>query len=145
MRKSTEEIENEMKRAKTWDDLKEIMKKNGIGRETFGDRLLELCTKYEVRPADLERKVAISKSQFYAVMNGTRNPSKENVIKIALGLGVTIEEINALLKLAKHKELYPKNKEDAIIKFGIEHKKDIYEINEMLKEYGSKINLIDEE
>lgn len=100
MRKSTEEIENEMKRAKTWDDLKEIMKKNGIGKETFGDRLLELCTKYEVRPADLERKVAISKSQFYAVMNGTRN-----------------------------------------IKFGIEHKKDIYEINEMLIEYGSKINL----
>ena len=145
MRKSTEEIANEMDRATSFQEVKDIIEQNGIGRETFGDRLLKLCEKYGKKQAELQRDVTVSKSQFYAVINGTRNPSKEAVIKIALALGVSLEEINELLKLAGYKELYPKNREDAIIRFGIEHKKDIYEISQVLKEYHSKLNLLDEE
>lgn len=145
MTKSTLEIANEMEQAKTFVELKRIIENNNIGEQTFGDRLLELCAKYEMKPSVLQKNVAVSKSQFYAGINGKRNLSKENIIKIALALGASVEEINELLKLSKHKELYVKNREDAIILFGIKNRKDIYEINELLKEYNPQINLLDKE
>ena len=145
MRKSTEEIANEMDRAASFEEVKEIIRQNSIGRETFGDRLLELCAEYDKKPAELLKDLTISKSQFYAVLNGRRRPSRVAVIKMVLTLGVNLAEADELLKLAGYKELYPKNREDAVIRFGIEHKKNIYEINEVLKEYDSKMNLLDKE
>ncbi len=145
MRKSTKEIANEMDRATSFEEVKEIIRQNSIGRETFGDRLLELCAEYDKTPAELLKDLTISKSQFYAVLNGERRPSRVAVIKIVLTLGVNLAEADELLKLAGYKELYPKSREDAVIRFGIEHKKNIYEINEVLKEYDSKVNLLDKE
>ena len=145
MAKTTEEIANEMDAANSIEEIMEILEKYNIGRQTFGDRLLELCAQYGVKTSELQKNVAVSKSQFYAAVNGTREPSKETVLKIAITLGVTQEEINELLKLAKHKELYAKNNEDAIILFGLNKKMDIYEIDNLLKQYDSKIRLLDEE
>jgi transcriptional regulator with XRE-family HTH domain len=145
VRKSTEEIANEMDRAASFEEVKEIIRQNSIGRETFGDRLLELCAEYDKTPGELLKDLTISKSQFYAVLNGKRRPSRVAVIKMVLTLGVNLAEADELLKLAGYKELYPKNREDAVIRFGIEHKKNIYEINEVLKEYDSKMNLLDKE
>lgn len=147
MKKSTEEIANEIDNAKSWEDVERILKENEIGRQTFGDRLLELCDAYKMKPGKLQvevLEVSVSKSQFYAAINGTRNPSAEIVIRIALVLGTTIEELNELLKLAKHKELYSKTIEGNVIAFGIKNKKSIYEIDDTLKSYNSKLRLLDE-
>lgn len=38
-RKTTSEIENEINQAKSWDDLKKIVKENYLGSQTFGMRL----------------------------------------------------------------------------------------------------------
>lgn len=139
MSESTKEILNKIESANTWEELGDILK--GLEKVTFGDRLSQLCIKYQIKPSKLQLEVAISKTMFYDVMNGTRKPSKETVIKIALVMKITEEELNELLKLAGHKELYPKKKEDAIIIFGLKNKKDIVEIDELLKEYGSKIRI----
>lgn len=42
-RKTTSEIENEINQAKSWDDLKKIVKENYLGSQTFGMRLEQLC------------------------------------------------------------------------------------------------------
>ena len=127
MSESTKEILNKIESANTWEELGDILK--GLEKVTFGDRLSQLCIKYQIKPSKLQLEVAISKTMFYDVMNGTRKPSKETVIKIALVMKITEEELNELLKLAGHKELYPKKKEDAIIIFGLKNKKDIVEID----------------
>lgn len=139
MSESTKEILNKIESANTWEELGDILR--GLEKITFGDRLSQLCVKYQIKPSKLQLEVAVSKTMFYDVMNGTRKPSKETVIKIALVMKITEEELNELLKLAGHKELYPKKKEDAIIIFGLKNKKDIVEIDELLKEYGSKIRI----
>ncbi|MBQ3543951.1 MAG: hypothetical protein IJA34_03010 [Lachnospiraceae bacterium] len=139
MSESTKEILNKIESANTWEELGDILR--GLEKITFGDRLSQLCIKYQIKPSKLQLEVAVSKTMFYDVMNGTRKPSKETVIKIALVMKITEEELNELLKLAGHKELYPKKKEDAIIIFGLKNKKDIVEIDELLKEYGSKIRI----
>lgn len=143
MGKNTVEIANEIDNAKSWEDLDKIIEE--LERKTFGDKLVELCVKYKKKTTDLQKEVAISKSLFYDVLRDVKNPGKETVIKIGLTLGVSIEELNELLKLAHHKELYPKNREDAVILFALKNHTDIYELNDLLKKYGSKLHLIDKE
>lgn len=141
MRKSTEEMQNDISKMKTIEELEAYIEREGIGSLNFGERLLELCSIYRVKPGDLQKNVAISKALFYAIISGERNPGKATVIKIALALGITLDETNELLKLSRHKELYPKIKEDAILIFGINNRKDLYEIDGMLKKIGSSISL----
>ena len=145
MEKTTNEIENELKHVKTHAELKQFVEDNLIGQKRFGDRFLELCKKYGVKQSDLLHTVVVSKSQLYAVINGTRHPSKELVIRLALALKTTMEETNELLKLAGHKELYVKNKGDSIIIYGLKENKTILEIEELLKEYQVDFTLTDEE
>ena len=142
MAESTKEILNKIESAKSWEELGDILKE--LEKITFGDRLSQLCVKYQIKPSKLQLDVAVSKTMFYDVMNGTRKPSRETVIKIALVMQTTEDELNELLKLAGHKELYPKKKEDAIIIFGLKNKKEIVEIDELLKEYGSKMRIIEQ-
>lgn len=145
MTKTTKELENEFSHVNTEDELKKFLKTNNIGRKTFGDRLQELCDQYKVSKSDIISRVNISKSHIYAVQSGGRNAKRDRVIKIAVAIGVTVEEANELLKLAGHKELYVKNQADNIILYGLKMKKSVGEIEELLKEYKCKLSLLDKE
>lgn len=143
---STEEMNNELETAKTWDDVKKIIKDNPV--QTFGQKFEEICQKYKITSFIAQRKTettfGIAKTSFYYYLDGRRNPSKEVVIKMGLAIGATVEEINELLKLSKHKELYPKSKEDAVIIFAIKNKKidkfeDLKEMDKVLTSYKSKM------
>ncbi len=147
MGKNTTELAQELEQAKTTIEFEDFLKRNDIEmhRDSFGDCVLKLCARYEITPSSLQTQIAISKSQFYSLLNGTRNPSKESVIKIAFGLKITQGEINELLQASGYQALDPKNKEDAIIIFGLDNKKDVGKIDELLREYHSKIRLVDKE
>lgn len=147
MNKNTEELLNELEQAKSTKEFEEFLKRNDVEmhRESFGDMLLTLCARYEMTPSSLQTNIAISKAQFYYLLNGTRNPSKESVMKISLGLKATVGETNQLLQASGFHALDPKEKEDAIIIFGIENQKDVGKIDELLREYHSKIRLLDKE
>ncbi len=143
--KTTIEIANEIDKATSWNELQNVLKENKIGRRTLGDFVSELCDKYEITWGRLQVNTPISKAHFYGILNGKKKASKATVLMLGLNLGVSIEELNEMLKLAGHKELYPKNIEDAIILFGLKNKYTIYEIDEELKRRGSKLTLIDKE
>lgn len=147
MCKNTEELVNELEQVKTTKEFEAFLKRNDVEmhRESFGDIILRLCAKYEITPSALQTQIAISKSQFYSLVNGTRKPSKESVVKIAFGLKVTPDEINELLRAAGFHSLEPRDREDAILLFGIEHKKEVGKVEELLREYHSKISLLDKE
>ena len=114
-------------------------------RESFGDCVLRLCDKYGMTASSLQPQIAISKSQFYSISNCPRPPGKESVIKIAFGLQATRKELNELLRIVGYHALEPQNKEDAIIIFGLEQKKEVGKVDELLREYKSKIRLSDKE
>lgn len=147
MSKNTTELVNELEQAKNTTEFEDFLKRNDVEmhRDSFGDCVLKLCAKYEVTPSVLQPQIAISKSQFYSLLNGTRNPSKESIIKIAFGIKVTQNEVNELLQAAGYHALDPKDREDAIIMFGLENQKEVGKIDELLKEYHSKIRLMDKE
>lgn len=147
MRKDTEAFERELEQIKNTEEFIEFLKRNEdkMQRESFGDCVLRLCDKYGMTASSLQPQIAISKSQFYSILNGTRHPSKESVIKIAFGLQATRRELNELLRAVGYHTLEPQNKEDAIIIFGLEQKKEVGKIDELLREYKSKLRLSDKD
>ena len=77
---------------------------------------------------------ALNSWYLHQVFSGKRNPSRSRLICMCIGMQATLEETQELLKLCGCAQLYPKNKRDAIILFGITHGKDLFEINDILFE-----------
>lgn len=139
---TTEMIENKIKKAKNWDDMKDII--DTLPKTTFTIRLDELREKHKKTIGELQTETGISKSMIYSIFNGTRNPKKKQIIQIAFAMRLSVEELNELLKLAQLKELYAKNKDDAIIIFGIKCGLSLLEIDELLKENKCKMRFCEQ-
>lgn len=136
---STKEFENKIDKMHSIDELREMLCE--LPKITFSDRIYELCEERQLNFSQVQRECGITKSYFYDFANGTRTPKKHHVIKIGMAMHLTVEEMNELLKLAQHKELYAKRQEDAIIIFGIKNNLTAMQIDELLVESGSTFSL----
>lgn len=132
MAKTTKELENKIEKAKSWDDMQKVLQE--LPRTTLASRVQELCDKHNVTFRALSGLALVPESTFYAIMCGARSPKKNQIIQIAFALGVSLEELNELLKLAGLKELYAKNMDDAIIIYGIKNGLDLGKIDVLLEE-----------
>ena len=141
MKVTTKELENRIKKAQSTDELKAIL--SVLPQTTFSVRIDQLCRQYGKTFSQVQVSSGITKSLFYAIVNGTRNPKKDHIIKIGLAIGLSLEEVNELLKLAKLKELYAKNKEDAIVIFGLRNRLPIAQIEELLIDAGVTLRLME--
>ncbi len=90
-------------------------------------------TTAEVRDAS-----GISRNYFYNILNGDRkNPSRDKVIAIAVGLGLDYAETQRALALAGKAPLYPRNVRD--VKIAVIINKgccSVTKMNMMLEEQG---------
>lgn len=138
-----------MKSKSTNDLNEELMQESNIdayindNRQFFSDQsiselLTELYEKKSISKAALARKAGISEVYLHQVFAGRRNPSRDRLLCICVGLGVTLEETQRLLTQASYAQLYPKIKRDAIISHGIVHHTELNEINDKLFAEGEK-------
>ena len=129
---------------KTTDDLSQaLMAESNIDsylRENqpffAGQSIAELLAVYyertDLSKAALARKAGMSEVYLHQVFAGRRNPSRDRLICLCVGLEVSLEEAQQLLKLASYAPLYPRLKRDAIISYGIVHHMALGEINDKL-------------
>lgn len=138
-----------MKSKSTNDLNEELMQESNIdayindNRQFFSDQsiaelLTELYEKKSISKAALARKAGISEVYLHQVFAGRRTPSRDRLLCICVGLGVTMEESQRLLTQASYAQLYPKIKRDAIISHGIVHHTELNEINDKLFAEGEK-------
>lgn len=99
---------------------------------TFSALLAALYDKKDISKAALTRRAGISEVYLHQVFSGRRNPSRDRLLCICLGLGATLEETQNLLKHAGYAQLYPRLKRDAIISHGLIHQTPMSEINDKL-------------
>lgn len=136
MGKITEELLNNIKNC---DDIKDVIEEN---KESFlTETLRELFNKYiaekNLKIADIERRSAQGE-YVYKIINGTRRASRDILIAIAFGMGLTLDETQLMLRTAEAAQLNPRNKRDSVFIYGFVNKKDIYEIQEILEELGER-------
>ena len=110
--------------------------KKKIDAVSFHDFLYKLVEAKGLKISECLRNSQINESYGYQLFNGKRQPSRSKVIQLALGLSLTLEETNRLLKLAEKSELYVKDQRDAVVMFALNKKWTLYDTEALLIERG---------
>lgn len=96
------------------------------------ETLEELYERKAVSKALLARQSGMSEVYLHQVFSGRRNPSRDRLLCLCIGLEATLEETQRLLKLSAYAQLYPRSRRDAIIAYGILHHMELHAINDKL-------------
>lgn len=115
----------------------ESFPKENLQEEIGFVQYLEECkANHPVQANQLKKSTTIDRSYFYQIISGHRNPGKDKVIQLALGLQLNTEETNTLLALSKNPMLLPRLPRDAVFIFALEHHYTLEETNSLLFECG---------
>ena len=129
---------------KATDDLRaELMEESSIqsylkeNQDSFRDGnvaalLLELYDSRSINKAALARKAGMSEVYLHQVFSGRRKPSRDRLLCLCIGMKLSLEDSQHLLKCARYAQLYPKSRRDTIISFGLLHGFSLYEVNDKL-------------
>ena len=138
MQKSTTELLNELK---NFDSFKEYEKinKNSMINKTLSQYLCDLLEEKHLKKSDVIRKGELNESYAYQMFSGVKStPSKDKLICLSIGMDLSVDETNSLLKLAGLSPLYPRIKRDSIIIINMNNKKSVVEINVELYNEGEE-------
>ena len=115
-------------------DLDTYIRENNnlFAMQDFAALLAALYDKKDISKAALARRAGISEVYLHQVFSGRRNPSRDRLVCICVGLGASLEETQTLLKHGGYARLYPRVKRDAIISHGLIHGTELNEINDKL-------------
>ena len=137
---------------KDTDKLLELLKKSGSidsYLQENSDFLLDCTIKEYLNTLIKDKKLTIAQIsrdsdlsdrycyQFLSLSN-PRNPSREVLLSLCIGMHLNLDETQTALKIAKYAPLYPKEERDCIIIFGIENSNSLMEINNSLYEHNFK-------
>lgn len=135
---------------KTTSDLRqELMEDNSIDTYLQGNAALFvnqdvvalLTGLYEQKhptKAALARQAGMSEVYLHQVFAGRRNPSRDRLLCLCIGLEATVEETQQLLRQAGYAQLYPRVRRDAIILHAIAHGIALPLVNDKLYEENEK-------
>ena len=136
--KDTAELMNEIKSAK---NILDYMERNQeeMYLNTLADCFNEWLPKKDCQVADVVQKSNLNKSYVYQIFNGKKFPSRDKVIALAFGLELNADETQKLLKQAGYRELYPRDRRDALLLFAINQKMNILDANEVLYDHEIEV------
>lgn len=83
----------------------------------------------------------LERSYGYQLFNGTRRPTRNILLTLAIHLGLSEAEAQRLLKLARRPVLYARNRQDAAILYCLSHHLPPEEAEEFLTKMG--VTLLD--
>lgn len=130
-KQSTSELTQDLMQAPS---LGEYISENqdSFTKSSTSQCLTELYEKKSISKAALARRAGMSEVYLHQVFSGRRNPSRDRLLCLCVGMGATLEETQELLKQAGFAQLYPRHKRDAIISYGLVHGITLGEINDRL-------------
>lgn len=109
---------------------------NGI---TLTGYLEEMMAKHQVKKQDAVKRSGLYRSYAYQILSGIKQPSRDKLIALCLGIGLGLDETQKALTVSEQGPLYSKKKRDAIIIFAINKKVGIDQLNLLLYDYGQTI------
>ena len=104
----------------------------------FKSFINDLLAQKELRLADVVRDPGQGE-YVYKVFNGTRKPSRNIIIGISIGMKLTTNETQFLLRLAKQALMDPRDRRDSVLIFAIKEKYDIIQTNNLLIEMNQDL------
>lgn len=114
----THQIEQKLCEMESFDE--EFISENGCPElyELIG----ELVKKSDISRAELIRRLDVDVNYGYQLLNGTRIPTRERLIRMGLILGADVEQLQHLLRSALKEALYVRDVTDAKVFYAIKRK-----------------------
>lgn len=126
--------------------LKKVGSESSLDRYigTIGDKypkdlptfLNEYFISHDLNVAEVMKRSFIDSSYFYKILRGEKNPRRDKIIAIALGAGMSIEDAQRALEIAREGILYSKSPRDSILIYAINNRLSISSTNALLKQYN---------
>ena len=89
--------------------------------------------------AQVIQRSNLNKAYVYQIFCGRKYPSRDKVIALAFGLGLTPSETQTLLKQAGYRELYPRDPRDALLLFAFSQGMTLINANELLYDHEVEV------
>lgn len=138
--KSTDELTHEIKNATNIEDYL-ADNKTELLADTLAKQLNLLLAQKGLKKADVLHDSQLSKAYIYQIFSGQKIPSRDKLIAIAFGLHLSENETQRLLKMSGHRELYARDKRDAVILFALQRGKTVFDVNELL--FNQELSVLD--
>ena len=105
---------------------------DSFNRDSICELLNRLFQKRRISKATLAKRSGTSEVYLHQVFSGRRSPSRSRLLCLCFGLNASLEETQELLKQCGFAQLYPKDRRDAIILYGILNGLDLFAVNDKL-------------
>jgi hypothetical protein len=77
----------------------------------------------------------IERSYCYHILNGTKKPSRDKILRLCIAAHFNTEQTKRALEIAKEGILYAKSSRDAIIQYAINQKLSVIDTNILLDQH----------
>ena len=129
--KATDEMLNELETA---DDYESFAAKNNdiFVKGSIADYLNKLLAEKNIPLKEAVKSSGIERVYAYHIFSGKKIPSRDKLLAIAIGMKLTAEEAQALLKHTCNRPLYPKDERDSVILYALMNGYDYQKTNMLL-------------
>ena len=102
----------------------------------FSDYITGMCDVRGDKPEQVINRAGIERSFGYRLFSGSRNPSRDTVLQLAFGFGLSTDATQQLLKVAQATPLHPKVKRDAVVAYCLHNGLSLMQAQEALHGNG---------
>ena len=102
----------------------------------FSEYITQMCETRQEVPEQVIKRSGIERSFGHRLFSGARNPSRDTVLQLAFGFGLSPDEAQQLLKITQMSPLHPKVKRDAVIAYCLHNGKDVLTAQQELHDLG---------
>ncbi|MBQ4521984.1 MAG: helix-turn-helix transcriptional regulator [Lachnospiraceae bacterium] len=140
MKKTTQELLNLMNSTKNYHEYYNANHEDISSGHMKIDRALNaLLIEKGLKKAEVIARSGLENHYAYQIFSGIKVPTRDKVLMLCIGLGLSVEEFQQLLKITGYAQLYSKNERDNVILYGITKKLSIIDINGILYEMGYEL------
>lgn len=134
MTKETKEMLEQLKTAESLDGYLHENEDHLVGG-AISTQLETALRETGLSKAEVLRRAEINDIYGYQLFAGSRKPSRDKLIALCVGMSLTLDRTQRLLKATGFAPLYAKNKRDSILIFGIQNRQTIVELNTALYDH----------
>ena len=132
--RSTQELEHRIRESGT----AELLRGSDFDAPALSTYLGELLSRRGLTVQDVILRCNLDRSYGYQLFNGTRRPTRDFLLRLALLLRLPEGEAQRLLKLAGRPVLYARNRRDAAVLYGLTHGLTAEETEHLLSSLGEE-------
>ncbi len=129
----TQNLLNALGERKTLDVVLKQNTSNFISRPLC-DALADLLVQKGLTRSQAIRSSMLNTIYGQQIFAGTKTPSRDKLLAIALGMQLSFQETDTLLKQQGYARLYPRRQRDAVIIYGLLHRMTPLDVNTLLYE-----------